>query len=86
MGPSYTCLFVGYVTQSLFSTYTGTVPQLFHCYIDGCIGAASWAQAELEPFIDFASNFHPTLKFTWSISDTSLPFFDFFISISGDSL
>eukprot|EP00061_Rhincodon_typus_P018270 g47375.t1 len=66
--------------QSLFSTITGIVPQLFYCYIDDCIGAASCAQAKLEQF--FANNFHPVLKFTWSISDTSLLFLDLSVSIS----
>eukprot|EP00061_Rhincodon_typus_P007969 g30161.t1 len=64
MGPSYACLFVGYVEQSLFSTYTGTVPQLFCHYSDGYIGAASCTQAELMQFINFANNFDPILKFT----------------------
>eukprot|EP00061_Rhincodon_typus_P006303 g26814.t1 len=64
MSPSHTCLFVGYVKQSHFSMYTGSVHQVFHRYINGCIGAASCSQAELELFIDFANNFHPALKFT----------------------
>eukprot|EP00061_Rhincodon_typus_P010830 g35409.t1 len=64
MGPSYACLFIGYVEQSLFSTYTSTVPQLFRHYIDLCIGAASCAQAELDQFNHFRNNFHPVLKFT----------------------
>eukprot|EP00061_Rhincodon_typus_P004923 g23743.t1 len=29
MGPSYACLFVGYMEQSLFRSYTGTIPHLF---------------------------------------------------------
>eukprot|EP00061_Rhincodon_typus_P007445 g29152.t1 len=86
MGPSYTCLLVGYVEQSLFSTYTGTVPQLFCRYIDDCFGAASCTQPELEQFIDFANNFHQVNKFIWSLSGTSFPFLDLSISISGNSL
>eukprot|EP00061_Rhincodon_typus_P017134 g45697.t1 len=41
---------------------------------------------ELEKFIDFVSNFHPTLTFTWSIADSSFPFLDISASISGDRL
>eukprot|EP00061_Rhincodon_typus_P005030 g24007.t1 len=37
MGPSYACLFVGSVEQSLFRCYTGTNPNLFLRYIDDCI-------------------------------------------------
>eukprot|EP00061_Rhincodon_typus_P001657 g15388.t1 len=74
MGPSSTCLFVGYVEQSLFCCYTGTIPHLFLRYIDDCIGTASCSQQELEQFINFIYTFHPNLKFTWTISDTSLSF------------
>ncbi|XP_059827357.1 divergent protein kinase domain 1C isoform X2 [Hypanus sabinus] len=86
MGPSYACLFVGYVEQSMLQIYTGTTPQLLLRYVDNYIGAASCTHAELVNFIDFASNFHPALKFTWSILDTSLPFLDLSVSISGDRL
>eukprot|EP00061_Rhincodon_typus_P009475 g33020.t1 len=55
MGPSYTCLFVGYVEQSLFHCYTGTSPHLFLHYIDACIGAASCSHKELEQFINFTN-------------------------------
>eukprot|EP00061_Rhincodon_typus_P006273 g26741.t1 len=33
MGPSYACLFTGYVELSLFRCYTGTIPYLFLRYI-----------------------------------------------------
>eukprot|EP00061_Rhincodon_typus_P011553 g36653.t1 len=51
MGPSYACLFVGYVEQSVFRSYTGPKPHLFLYYIDDCIGAASCSHEELEQFI-----------------------------------
>eukprot|EP00061_Rhincodon_typus_P004611 g23000.t1 len=69
MGPSYACLFVRYVEQSLFCCYTGTIPNLFLRYIDDCIGAATCSHKELEQFIHFTNTFHPNLKFTWTISD-----------------
>eukprot|EP00061_Rhincodon_typus_P011063 g35811.t1 len=74
--PSYACLFVGYVEllQYLFITYTGTVPQLFHRYFDDCIGAATYIQAELEQFIDFADNFQPALKFTCQLIRVKDPY------------
>eukprot|EP00061_Rhincodon_typus_P013985 g40718.t1 len=37
-----------YVEQSLFHSYTGTIPHLFLHYIDDWIGAASCSQEELE--------------------------------------
>ncbi|XP_062914076.1 uncharacterized protein LOC134351618 [Mobula hypostoma] len=86
MGPSYACLFVGFVEQSMFQSYSGICPPPFLRHIDDCTDAASCTHAELVDFINFASNFHPALKFTWSISDISLPFLDLSVSISGDSL
>eukprot|EP00061_Rhincodon_typus_P016959 g45440.t1 len=86
MGPSYACLFVLFVEQFLFHNYTGTIPHLFLHYIDDCINAASCSQKELEQFNNFANNFHSALKFTWTISDTSLPFLDLSVSISGNRL
>eukprot|EP00061_Rhincodon_typus_P010968 g35639.t1 len=83
MGPSYACPFVGYVEQSLFHSYTGTIPQLFLHYINDCISAASCTHVELERFIN---TFYPILKFTWTISDTSLSLLDFSVSIFGDRL
>eukprot|EP00061_Rhincodon_typus_P017617 g46390.t1 len=53
MGPSYACLFVGYVEQSLFRSYIGTIPHLFLCYIDECIGTALCSHEEFEQFINF---------------------------------
>eukprot|EP00061_Rhincodon_typus_P017372 g46045.t1 len=71
---------------SLFRCYTGTILHLFICYIDDCIGAASFSHEEFEQFINFTNTFHSNLKFTWIISDTSLSFLDLSGSISGDRL
>eukprot|EP00061_Rhincodon_typus_P005235 g24502.t1 len=76
MGLTYACLFVGFVEQSLFNHYTGTIPHLFLRYTDDCIGAASCSHEELKQFINFANTFHRTLTFTWTISDTSLASLD----------
>eukprot|EP00061_Rhincodon_typus_P003057 g19174.t1 len=86
MGPSYACLQRGYLEQSLFRSYTGTIPHLFLRYIDDWIGTASCSHEELEQFINFMNTLHPNLKFTWTISDTSLSFLDLYVYISGDHL
>ncbi|XP_072420898.1 uncharacterized protein [Chiloscyllium punctatum] len=86
MGPSYACLFVGYVEQLIFRNYTGTTPHLFLRYIDDCIGATSCSREKVEQFVNFINTFHPELKFNWTISDTSLPFLDLSISINDDQL
>eukprot|EP00061_Rhincodon_typus_P002871 g18704.t1 len=86
MGPSYACLFVEYVEQSLICCYSGTITHLFLCYIDDCIGITSCSHEDLEQFINFTNTFHPNLKFIWTISDTSRSFLDLSVSISGDCL
>ena len=60
MGPNYACLFVGYVEQQIREQYTGFIPQLHKRYIDDIVGAASCRRDELNDFIDFVSNFHPS--------------------------
>eukprot|EP00061_Rhincodon_typus_P003771 g20928.t1 len=85
-GPSYACLFMGYVEHSLFQSHSSPHPQHFLRCIDDIIAAASLSRLQLEKLVDFASNFHPALTFTWSISDSSLSFFDISVSISGDRL
>eukprot|EP00061_Rhincodon_typus_P000525 g11964.t1 len=84
MGPSYACHFVGYVEQFLFCCYTGTNPHLFLRNIDDCISATLCSHEELEQFINFTNAFHPNLKYTGTISDTSHTFLDLSVSISGD--
>eukprot|EP00061_Rhincodon_typus_P005855 g25861.t1 len=75
MGPSYACLFIGYVEQSLFL-----------CYINHCITAASCSHKEHEQIIYFTHTFHPNFKFTWIVSDTFLSILDLSVSISGNRL
>eukprot|EP00061_Rhincodon_typus_P003410 g20017.t1 len=67
-------------------SYTGPISLLFLRYIVDCIGATSCSHEELEQFIPFTNPFHPNLKFTQTISDTSLSFLDLSVSISGDRL
>eukprot|EP00061_Rhincodon_typus_P004252 g22125.t1 len=86
MGPSYVCLFEGYVEQFLFCNYTGTIAYLFLRHINDCIGITSCSHEVLEQFINFTNTFHPNLKFTRTISDNSVSFLDLCVSISGDHL
>jgi len=62
MGPSYACLFMGYVEHSLFhQSYSGLLPQLLYRYIDDYFGATSYSHLDLEKFINFDSNSHPSI-------------------------
>ena len=86
MGPSYANLFVGYVEHQFFNQYNGPKPELYGRYIDDCIGAISSSREELDHFITSVNSFHPALKYTWEISETSLAFLDIKVSISGNVL
>ena len=77
MGPSYANLFAGFIEHQFFSQYHGPKPQPYGRYIDDCIGVTSSSREELTQFKKAPVNsFHPALKYTWEISDTSLAFLD----------
>ena len=83
MGPSYANLFVGYVEHQFFNQYDGPKPDFYGRYIDDCIGAISSSKEELNRFITSVNSFHPVLKYTWEISETSLAFLDIKVFING---
>ena len=82
MGPSYASLFVGYIEHQFFIQYDG----LYGRYIDDCIGAISSNREELNRFITSVNSFHPALKYTWEISESSLAFLDIKVSINANGL
>lgn len=86
LGPSYACLFVGYQEYLISQQYEGPFPHLIKRYIDDIVGATSLPLHQLQDFIDFVCNFHPSLKFTFEITETPLPFLDILLSISDDSI
>ena len=65
MGPSYACLYVGYVEGQIRALYTGFVPQLHRRYLDDVVECAQCSRHDLEQCIDYVSNFHPALLFTF---------------------
>ena len=72
MGPDYANLFVAYIENQFLNQYNGPKPELYRrVYIDDCIGATSSTREELNQFITAFNSFHPALKYTWEISDTS---------------
>ena len=64
----------------------GPKPELYRRYIDDCVGATSSTREELNQFITAVNLFHPALKYTWEISNTSLAFLDIKLSIKGNGL
>ena len=86
MGPRLRQSFAVFIEHQFFSHYHGPKPELYGRYIDDCIGATSSTKEELTQFITAVISFHPALKYTWEISDTSLAFLDIKISIEGNVL
>ena len=86
MGPSYACLFAGYVEKKMLLTYTGTKPIMLRRYIDDYIGISTSTKNELEDFIQYINDFHPSLSHTYDISDTSVNFLDVSISMTQHGL
>ena len=86
MGPNYANLFVGYVVKQIFNQFNAPKPELIGRYIDYCLGATSCTKEELERCIGFVNSFHPALKFTWEVSETSVTFLDISISVQDNDL
>ena len=59
MGPSYACLFMGYIESQIMSTYLGPSPEYFARYIDDCLVISSFSEPQLLQFVEFANNFNP---------------------------
>ena len=74
------------LNTNFFNQYNGPKPELYGRYIDDCIGAISSSREELDQFITSVNSFHPALKYTWEISETSLAFLDITVSIRGNVL
>ena len=86
LGPNYACLFMGHIEEQIFDQYTGTKPVLYKRYIDDIAGATSGSREEIEDFATYVNGFHPSLNFTWVISDVQLPFLDLCLKPTPDRL
>ena len=87
MGPNYTCLFVGYMEEAILSQYTGFIPQLHKRYIDDVVGAAC-CDHNIRILRTSLTMFQTSilLSSTHTISETSLPFLDINLYITGNCL
>ena len=79
-------LFVRYIEHKFFNQYNDPKAELYRRYIDDCVGATSSTREELNQFITAVNSFHPALKYTWEISNTSLAFLDIKVSVEGNGL
>ena len=54
--------------------------------MDDVAGAASCSEEDLRQFLEFASSFHPSLEYTWSVSSDKLPFLDIYMKPQADRI
>ncbi|GFS12953.1 hypothetical protein ElyMa_004871800 [Elysia marginata] len=81
MGPSYACLFVGYLEWQMVNRYQGPTPEFYYRYIDDGIGISTMPLDDLKNYIDFVKTFHPSISFTSEISTSTVNFLHIKISI-----
>ena len=86
MGPSYANIFVGYIENQFFNQYNVYQPKLYPRYIDDCRKLHPPGKNFSEQFIYSVNSFHPALKYTWQISETSIAFQDINVSIHNNDL
>nr|XP_054760807.1 uncharacterized protein LOC129267083 [Lytechinus pictus] len=86
IGPSYACLFVGFVEEELLNNYHGPKPPLLKRYIDDFVGVAICSMEDLTSFIEYFNNYHPSIRFTHDISDQTVPFLDINFRIKGTGI
>ncbi|GFR71498.1 telomerase reverse transcriptase [Elysia marginata] len=74
MGPSYACLFMGYLEWQMVNRYQGPTPEFYYRYIDDGIGISTMPLDDLKNYIDFVKTFHPSISFTSEISTSTVNF------------
>ena len=84
MGPSYACLFMGWIEHCFFESYTGPVPEVYIRFIDDTEGTTVMERSDLEKFIEAFGNFHPAVGITSEISETSMDTLDLIVSVNED--
>ena len=59
---------------------------LYRRCIDDIVGAASCPEKELQCFIDHATNFYPSIKYTYGISNNTVTFLDLQLTIDNNHI
>ena len=54
--------------------------------MDDVAGAASCSEEDPCQFLEFASSFHPSFEYTWSVSSDKLPFLDIYMKPRADRI
>lgn len=67
-GVEYSCLAVAYQEKMIFEQYTGEKPILYLRYIDDVFGISTLPKGELDIFLQYVQDFHPSLKYTCDVA------------------
>ena len=86
MRPIHASLFDGNVEEKMLLTYTGNKPIMERRYIDDYIGISTSTKKELIEFTQYVNDFHPSLSYTYDISDTRVNFHNISISMTQHGL
>ena len=84
-GPSVACLIMEYIEELFFAQYEHYSPILYKLYIDDIYGA-SCSEKELQCFIDHVTNFNPSVKYTYTISNNTVTFYDIQFKIDNNHI
>ena len=84
MAPAYASLFMGKLEKD-FIEQCSLTPTVWLRFLDDIFMIWDHSLAELEDFINRLNSFHPTIKFTHTVSNTSVSFLDVNISKNVDS-
>eukprot|EP00061_Rhincodon_typus_P008113 g30445.t1 len=84
VGDRKVLLIIAYRAQMLGKTVTESALGLTD--VEETTSGVTDTVDQLEQFINVTNTFHPNLKFTWTISNTSFPFLDLSVSISSNHL
>ncbi len=75
MAPAYANIFMAKLEKTLLQNYP-TKPTIWKRYIDDVFCIWTGDQDDLKKFIDYLNESHPTIKFTYKSSTTTVDFLD----------
>lgn len=82
MGPSYACLFMGYIEELFHRQFNGPIPVLRKRFIDDIFGATTMSEEQLLSYIEEFNSFNPSIKFTHEISRNNIAFLDVTLKVN----
>jgi hypothetical protein len=85
MGPTYACLFMGFLENRILDQYKGKKPSLYLRYIDDIFCAGNLNSKETTDFITFFNNFNNNIEVSSNVGQ-SVPFLDTVAKIESDHI